>query len=164
VDLNDPTLTKIGVVSYGSNATLDQGLTASYVQVKRSIDNLAADGCTNGSGALFQGRNELLGPRSLPDAVRILVILTDGMPNVPYCNDCRSNCPQAKNAMRLEASVAAANNIEIYAIGLGTQVDMGLMQDLADLTGGEAYFAPTSSDLTAVYQEIFNALQLKLSA
>ena len=164
VDLNDPSLTKIGVVTYGSDATLDQGLTASYVQVKSAIDRQVADGCTNGSTAMFRGRGELLGPRAVPNSVRIMVLLTDGNPNVPYCGDCRSNCPQAKNAMRLEASVAAANNIEIYAIGLGTNVDMGLMNDLAALTGGQAFFAPSSSDLAAVYQQIFDALQLKLSA
>jgi Mg-chelatase subunit ChlD len=164
VDLNNPTLAKIGLVSYGNNATLDWHLTDTFIQVKWSIDGLDAGGCTNGSDAMFRARNELTGPRAVPDSHRIMVLLTDGKPNKPYCNDCRSNCPAAKAAMRTEAAVAANNNIEIYSIGLGDDVDMQLMRDLAAITGGRSFYAPSASDLDDVYQQVFDSLQLKLSA
>jgi Flp pilus assembly protein TadG len=163
VDLNQPDLSQIGLVSYSYSATLDRMLTSNFASVKSAIYALTTGGCTNGADAMEKARLELIGPRSRAHAARIMVILTDGLPNYPHCYDCRSYCPWAKQAMRDQASLAADDNIVIYAIGLGSQADMGLVQDIADLTGGEAYFAPSSGDLQAIYEEVFQQVRLRLT-
>lgn len=163
VDLNNPELSHIGLVSYSYQATKDRTLTDDFAAVKASISALIADGCTNAADGIQKAREELTGTRSRPHAARIIIFLTDGLPNYPQCSDCRDHCPSAKQATRTQAAIAADNNIVIYAIGLGSKADMALMQDIADLTGGEAFFAPSSGDLKAIYEEIFQQVRLRLT-
>jgi len=163
VDLNNPELSHIGLVSYSHYATKDRVLTDNFAAVKASINALSANGCTNAADAIKKARQELTGPRNRPHAARIIVFLTDGLPNYPQCSDCRDHCPPAKEATRVQAAIAADYNIVIYAIGLGSKADMALMQDIADLTGGEAFYAPSSSDLQAIYEEIFEQVRLRLT-
>jgi len=162
VDLNNPNLARLGVVSYAPSASLDQELTNQFDQVKTAIDGIVADGCTNAADGILKAHEELTGPRGRVDALRIAVFLTDGLPNHPECSDCRDDCPAAKQAARDRAVAAAGDGITIYTIGLGSKADGALMQDIADLTGGEYFFAPTSGDLLAIYQLVFERIRLRL--
>jgi len=167
VDMNNPNLTRIGLASYADNYTLNQQLTSNFAAVRSSIDGLVADGCTNAPGGIATARNELTGPRGRADALRFIVFLTDGLPNQGIlpgdsCSGCPDYCLAAKNATRREATNAANNRIVIYAIGLGEKADMALMQDIANITGGEAFYAPTSADLLDIYQAIFERIRLRL--
>ncbi len=62
-----------------------------------------------------------------------------------------------------EATTAAGSSIVIYTIGLGAHVDHAFLQDIADITGGEFFYAPSASDLQAIYQTIFERIQLRLT-
>lgn len=162
VDMNNPNLTHLGLVSYAKWGRLDQSLTADFATVKSAIDGLTADGCTNAEEGIQKARAELnASPRS-GDALPFIVFLTDGLPNYPYCRDCRDHCLPAKDAARDEARQAANEGIAIYTIALGDKADRDLMQDIADLTGGESFYAPSSDDLLTVYQTIFEQIQLRL--
>ncbi len=167
VDLNNPNLAHIALASYSHDYTLDQGLTENFNQVKSAIDALNAAGCTNAAGGLLRGREELTGSRRRPDAIPIIVFLTDGLPNkgltsADSCGGCPDYCPVAKDAARNQATLAAQDHIVIYTIALGDKADQGLMQDIADITGGMSYYAPTSADLDAIYQSIFDQIRLRL--
>ena len=170
VDMNNPNLTHMGLVSYSDGATLNQQLTSNFASVKGAIDSLIASGCTNAPAGIATAKNELIGPRKRPDAIRFIVFLTDGLPNkgltpaesCPSCPSYPGGCPAAMSATRTQADIAAQNGIVIYAISLGDKADMGLMQDIADRTGGEAFFAPTAGDLLAIYQTIFDRIRLRL--
>ena len=143
VDLNNPTLARLGLVSYSDGATLNRGLTADFAAVKTSINGLVANGCTAAPAGISQARGELTGARSRPEAMDVIVFLTDGLPNSPYCSGCPDYCPAAKTATRNEAQAAAGQRITIYTISLGDKADQALMQDVANLTGGEHFYAPT---------------------
>ncbi|HEY63810.1 MAG TPA: VWA domain-containing protein [Caldilineae bacterium] len=167
VDMNNPNLSHLGVVSYASDYTLDQPLTDEFYWVKSAIRSLTASGCTNAAGGLHVARNELTGPRARPDALRFIIFLTDGLPNKGLtssqsCKYCPDYCPVAKDAARQEAAAAAADRIVIYTIALGNKADRALMQDIANLTGGTSYYAPSSSELLAIYREIFEQIRLRL--
>ncbi len=162
VDLNNPTLARLGLVSYADGATLNQGLTADFPAVKTSINSLVADGCTAAPAGIRQARSELTGARSRPEAMDVIVFLTDGLPNYPYCSGCPDNCPAAKTATRDEAQAAAAERITIYTISLGDKADQTLMQDVASLTGGEHFYAPSAADLNTIYRTIYEHIQQRL--
>lgn len=167
VDLNNPNIARIGLASYALDYTLDQPLTNNFDQVRAAIDALTASGCTNAAGGLYVGRQELTGPRRRPDAIPIMVFLTDGLPNkglgsAQSCSGCPDYCPVAKDAARTQAYLAADEHIVIYTIALGEKADKVLMQDIASITGGVSYYAPTSADLTSVYQSIFDHIRLRL--
>jgi VWFA-related protein len=52
---------------------------------------------------------------------------------------------------------ALEKGIPVFTIGMG-EVNSDILQQLADETGGQYYFAPQSSDLEAIYIQIANAL------
>ncbi|QBY06026.1 VWA domain-containing protein [Thalassotalea sp. HSM 43] len=80
---------------------------------------------------------------------RVLIALTDG-------NDNGSKVPPVD-----AAKVAAAYNIKIYAIAIGDpsavgeeKVDMDVINNVADITGGKSYQALNRAELEQVYQQI----------
>ncbi|MDX9952998.1 MAG: VWA domain-containing protein [Anaerolineae bacterium] len=167
VDLNNPHFTYIGVASYADDYTLNRTLSNNYAGVKTAISNLVADGCTNAAGGLYRARQELTGVHAREGASRFVVFLTDGLPNQGLnssqsCSSCPDYCPVAKTAARNQAILAAEDNIIIFTIALGNKADQALMRDIADLTGGGFYYAPTSDELASIYEEIFEQIRLRL--
>ena len=96
-------------------------------------------------------------------APAVIVLLTDGESNVP---------PDPLAA----AKTAAARGVRIYPIGIGsatgttlkvegftvfTQLDEGLLRQIADLTGGEYYTARNEQDLRTVYETVGSHLVVK---
>jgi len=173
VDMNNPILSNLALVSFSSDCcpgiegySLDQPLTNNFGSVKSAIDSLDAWGGTNADGGLYTAIEELAGPRGRDDATQYIVFLTDGHPNqkrgVNHCSGSEMICEEARQAVRDDAAVAADEHIIIYTIGLGESADMSLLHEVADTTGGLAYYAPSSGDLDAIYQDIFQRIQLRL--
>ena len=52
-----------------------------------------------------------------------------------------------------------AQNILVYAIGLGNSVSRGTLKDFSEVTGGRAFFVNKAEELAGVYQRI--ALELR---
>lgn len=83
-------------------------------------------------------------------------------------NDATYRTEQLANTMR-----NSTNNITIYSIGLGDKINQVYLQDLANDPSaptydssqpqGEAVFAPTASQLNAVFQTIASKVLLRLS-
>lgn len=80
---------------------------------------------------------------------RVLIVLTDG-------NDTASKVPPVE-----AAKVAAAYDIKIYTIAIGDpetlgeeKVDLKVLSEIANITGGRSFQALNREDLAAVYQEI----------
>jgi len=174
VDLNNPNLTHLALITFSDNYATNRQLTADFAAVKSSIDAIDSQGSTCTSGGIRGGRIELTSVRKRPDAIRFMILVSDGVANkwgdscqYSYSSSSSDNCyvddcPQARTAARNEASTAAANGIVIFTIGLGQEADMGLMQDIASIAGGEAFFAPTAADLISIYQTIFERIRLRL--
>ena len=58
-----------------------------------------------------------------------------------------------------DAIIHAQNyNIPIFTIGLGGSVNSTVLNQIASSTGGQYYYAPSSSDLQAIYAQIANIL------
>ena len=163
VNLLDPANDRSGLVSFSYRdclkwflfwciewgpwyAILDQGLTPIQSDVTTAIAGLTADGNTGIGDGINMATDELMGNgRVRPPVVYAEILLSDGRNNV--------------GADPIDAAYdAAGNNIVIYAIGLGPDVDAALMQNIADITGGTYYYAPDASDLEHIYEEIAGEL------
>lgn len=137
---------KVGLVSFSSSASTDMPLTLmnSYdnkTSIKTAISALNPSGKTAIGNAMAAANNLLLNGRE--DTTKVIVLLTDGV-----CNE--GSDQECANAI----SVSQANDIKVYTIGLGTDLDEPLLQKIAFETGGKYYNAPTSSDLEDVYDSI----------
>jgi Mg-chelatase subunit ChlD len=146
---------KVSVVTFASEARLEQGLTNEQIQVSSRVIDLTIDpeeetGFTNTSAALELANAELSSVRHNQSARRVLVLLTDGLPTAKDNDD-----------FILETEAKAReikeNGVEIYAIGLGQNVDRAFIEAVAS-GNGNAYLAPTVTDLNRIYSEITSSL------
>jgi hypothetical protein len=130
------------VVDFDSVATLvgNDHLSSNYIQIKSNIDKIDSNGGTAIGAALQLSNDELIGYGD-PSHIWIIILLTDGMTGDSTL------CYQ-------EADRAYANNIKIYTIGLGNNVDEDLLRDIAETTGGKYYPAPTPEYLEGIYYDI----------
>ncbi|NIO22538.1 MAG: VWA domain-containing protein [Candidatus Aenigmarchaeota archaeon] len=140
---------KLGLVSFNTNAKLEQGLTFNKNAVKSAIDGMGAGGWTNMSQGIDYGTRELVANGRV-DVPWVQVMLSDGN------NNCGSKSPPPDCHQRVFESVQEAvdNGIVIYTIALGENANQSLMGDIANLTGGKSYYVPDSEDLEEIYEEI----------
>ncbi len=147
---------KAGVVTFARDAFVPTELTSGHESTAAQIDGLTiapADetSFTNTSAALEVAASELNSVRHNPDARRVLILLTDGLPTAP------DGAPDPVAAAIARASELRTSGIDVYAIGLGQSVDQAFITSLAtDST--QAYLAPSRTDLTRIYEEITSSL------
>jgi Mg-chelatase subunit ChlD len=137
---------QVGVVSYSTTSTVDIGLTLlnsldNKIPVRSAIDGLSAGGMTAMGEGMADANTMLYNGRH--DARKIMIVLTDGNTN-------EGTDQEGENAI----AFANANEITIYSIGLGNDLNEQVLQNIAVSTGGKYYNAPTSSDLASIYNSI----------
>jgi hypothetical protein len=143
---------RAAVVAYNDTAWLVQPLTSDMDIVSAAINGLMAGGYTNIGEGIHSGYAELItSTRHKSRTVKAMVLLSDGNANRPLHDP--GGCA------RDWAGAAGECGILICTVGFGREVSHTLMQDIADLSGGEYYSSPDGSDLETIYQEI--ALELR---
>lgn len=148
-----------------AGAILEHGLTRNLDQIKSTTQQRQAGhykSTTNISAGMKIGREQLV-QKARPRASRLMVVMTDGVANEP------GDTATAKAAVLSEANAAAAAKIKILTISLGAGADTSLMQQVANITGGEHFNVPGGSSITAVqeqlqqvFRKIANSRTLKL--
>jgi hypothetical protein len=120
---------------------------------------------TNISAGMQKARVELE-DNGRAGALRMMVLMTDGKAN--WHNN-SYNPTAARNNVRTEAQRAAAKGFPIVSISLGADADAGLMQEVADITGGIHFNIPGGSsvadyeeDLEEVFRQIADDRPLRL--
>ncbi|GCE26791.1 VWA domain-containing protein [Dictyobacter alpinus] len=109
--------------------------------MKAAIDRIQDAGGTTMSLGMIQGLGELR-RWNIPNAVNRMILLTDG---VTYGDTDR--CRQL-------ARDAAASGISIYPLGIGSDWDEGLLDDVGQLSGGvPAEFIRTPADAMALFEQ-----------
>ena len=89
----NPATTRVGVITFGDDASLRQPLTHDFEQVRSALDLIykhGPSGKTNMVDAILLGTEELLGKgesKKYLDSIKTLVFLTDGFPTLPS-RDC----------------------------------------------------------------------------
>ena len=174
--LFNPSYDKIGVAQYSSEAALEEYLSSSFTGVRAAINAMdPPGGSTNIAHGLAVGRQILDGTGKRSNAVRVLVLLTDGIAN-NYCGS-SSYSPSSYNSTSCsehsstsygvshalaEAQRAADGDIIIFTIGLGSGVDDSFLQDIADIGEGAYYFSPTTAELDDAFQAIAEQTHIAL--
>jgi Mg-chelatase subunit ChlD len=147
---------KVGLVSFATTGSdpIDQILTSDHAIAKSAIDEIYIhnDGTqyTNIFDAIELAKEELLSSRHQAKAKRAIVLLTDGNPTYPEKKG-DPNYP-ADRALA-SARDAQSQEIEIYTIGLGKDLDENFLKAVAG--SDNRYFkAPTTKELTEIYKDI----------
>ncbi len=136
-----------GLVSFNDASKLEQPLTSNRTAVKNKINVLKAGGATAIGEGIYEATNELIfSPRADEETLDFQVLLSDGQTNTG-----RSSSGAAQDA--------ADNNIIIFTVGLGTKINETELQNIADLTGGQYYYAKDQNALEEAYDLIAQAIQ-----
>lgn len=121
-----------------------QNFTADKNALKRAVDGIKARGNT----ALYDAAYEAIKSFGEKKGRKVIILLTDGK------DDDGTNKPLSKKTLDDVIKVAKETNIPIFAIGLGKDIDEGVLKKLASESGGRYFASPSSADLAALYQEI----------
>ncbi len=101
---------------------------------------------TNIGAGVDEGINELTSERARSAAAKVVILLTDGKPNVDENNaTVGSNDPDAIAWATDRADAAKQLGMTVYTIGVGGDVDETLLQDLAT-TVDHYYYADNAPD------------------
>ena len=189
--LFDTSYDKIGAARYSTNSALSSNLTSSFSTVRDSFDAiLFPAGSTNIAGGLAGGRHVLDGTGKRANAVRVLVLLTDGIANTVCgsddtygtgdynalpCSNTNSASTSISESHAYSEAIRATNaDIIIFTIGLGNDVNASFLERVAD--GGTAgvgpcqegledcryYFAPTTAQLDEAFEAIAEQTHIAL--
>ncbi len=137
---------QVGLVSFASDATLDQPLTTTKQAVIAATQLLTASGNTRIDLALMTARIELTGTNHILTHSKVIILLTDGVQN-----------PAGNDPVITETNIAKAEGAVIFTIGLGPNVDTALLQQIAT-DANHYYYAPTGAQLAEIYQQISSAI------
>lgn len=144
---------------------LEHGLSTNLAQIKTTTRQRQAGhymGGTNISAGMQVAREEIVA-NARPRAFRMMVVMTDGMVNMP------GSASNGKTLVISEANAAAAARIKCLTISVGILADTALMQQVADITGGVHFSVPggqtianVRTQLRDVFRQIASSRPLKL--
>ena len=149
-------------LSFATDASkpIDQTLTGEVDRLTRAINRtvIGSNGIqfTNIGAAINGAINEFASLRRNTDARPVIVLLTDGAPTRPV-DPSNEHKDYPEEYTRLAADNAKKQEINIYTIGLGSDVNKKLLQEIA--TSPEYYYqAASGGELSAIYQQIASAI------
>jgi VWFA-related protein len=118
-----------------------------------SIEAIAAHRALGGT-ALFDALHESMALLGRQDRRRAVVLVTDGRDeNNP------GTAPGSRHSLAEVLSQIRETETTIYTIGLGPNVDRGALQQIADSSGGSAYFPEDVSRLADQYRRVIEDLR-----
>lgn len=151
VGMMNASFDRAGVVGFTTGARYitanGQYLSDGFAAVNGSIDALYPQADTNIAAGIEDGTVGLdFGSNASRD--KVLVLLTDGQPTEPG---------SPVQAAREAAREANASDVTIYSVGFGDEadIDVDLMEYVANVTGGQYYHAADGDGLDAVFEDIF---------
>ncbi|MCK6456140.1 MAG: VWA domain-containing protein [Phycisphaerae bacterium] len=98
------------------------------------------DSTTNIGAGLHKAITELTSNRARSTAAKVVILLTDGKPNV-------GENGLSPEDYAIDRAHAAANlGMTLYTIGVGADVDPELLQQIADIGDGEYFYADSTPD------------------
>lgn len=129
----------VGVVQFSSGAKTVTAPHVDYDYVRDCISIIHDGGGTNISGGINLGMDEL---DKVKSDNKVMILMTDGIDG-------------ANTEIRAAAQRAADANVTIYTIGFGDDVDEGILEEVAEMTGGEYRYASTDSIMGVIGSFIY---------
>jgi hypothetical protein len=135
------------IVGFNVEAILAHPLATNLASLTMAVEGLTLDSATRMDLALVVSREELVGPRHIAGYEQVVILLTDGIP-----------AGVTEAVVLAEAEATKAAGITIYTVGLGEDVNAGLLEAMA--SSPDLYYeAPSTTDLDEIYSQIANAIQ-----
>lgn len=154
---------RIGLVGYNTHiidsASLD--LTDNLNQLDDKIDSWQ----TGGSTCICCGINEALRrlqEDSSEDKMKKIVLMSDGAANIMCSEQNTQNAMQDAIKASCDAKAADSENLVIYTIGLGEDVNENTLISMADCGGGRYFSAMNVSELIEVYKRVAGEIRNNL--
>jgi Ca-activated chloride channel homolog len=141
---------KLGLVLFADHSTFAHDLSLNRDHTLSGIDQYKASGGT----ALYDALSDALHRLKFENARRVVVVLTDGRDE-----DNPGKGPGSAHTFDDVLEYAKETDAIVFGIGLGPNVDADVLEKLASVTGGEAYFPSDTSSLDATYQRIVENLR-----
>ncbi len=147
---------QVSVSTFASDASVLSPLSLSGANAVSVINSLAIKpveetGTTNTAEGISVAANELLSVRHNANARKVLILLTDGLATAPGTNE------EAASSALLNASATKDAGINIYTIGLGEEVNMDFLRNVASVPE-QAYQALDKTKVDNIYQTITSAI------
>jgi len=156
----DPNIDQLGLVSYASTSSLRSVLTLNHSSVITAINNLSVGGCTCISCGVYTANKEMSSIRGRAHALPYHILLTDGEVNMKMDGStaavgCAGVWQPAYDETIYYANEANDLGITIYTIGFAMPTaGKELMEEIAELTGGQFYNAPSGDELNDAFESI----------
>ena len=148
----------VGLATFETAGALNSALTANYSSVKTQINAI-----NTGSGTCVEcGINKANQEISLHKRAgfkNVVVLLTDGLAN--HVDGNTNEVPVAtaeQKALTAAANGHSTNGTIYYTIGLGSDVNSTFLTKLAENSGGQYYYSPSTDQLNSIYQQISEIL------
>lgn len=143
---------KVSLVTFATEAVVSMTLgdpdAASTLITELTIDPEEETGSTNTGDAFVRASEVFASPAHSADARKVMVILTDGLATAP------DEDPE-EHAVR-KAAELRESGVEVYAIGLGENVNMDFVRTIA--SEGQSFQALTRDQIDEIYQQITGAI------
>jgi VWFA-related protein len=135
------------VITFSDTVQGLQGFTSDRGALTAAIDRIAASGNT----ALYDGVVSAvnLSAQQAPAQRRAIVLLSDGKDEGGVSRTSRDG----------SLAAAQAAGIPVFAVGLGQSIDQAYLQDLANVTRGQLFLAPSPEVLQGLYATIGTTLR-----
>lgn len=140
-----------GQSSFSTTGSLDQILTGSEASLDAAIAALTSGGFTNLKSGIDLATGELTGGNDRPDVSSPdkMIIITDGHPNRPLPSG------TADDVAATAADAARAAGIEVFVVGVGSDVDATFLQnEVADAGAGHYFSVSNYADLQTTLQNL----------
>lgn len=137
---------ELAVLSFANDVNVLQELTNDRVRGSAALERLRAAGNT----ALYKAVVDSVataGASTLPR--KAVILLTDGE---DFGGVSKTTRAASEDAVR-------ASGVPVYTIALGQDVDLPYLTNLATLSGGLSFRAPTPSDIPGIYEQLRTRLR-----
>jgi Ca-activated chloride channel family protein len=141
---------KLGMILFADRAEYVHSPTERRDWSLQAIDGYKALGGT----ALYDALYDSLAQLSDVQGRRVVVVVTDGRDE-----NAASNGPGSLRGWEDVLSKLQQTDAAVYAVGIGSRVDRAPLQELADRSGGAAYFPTDVTALAADYYRILDELR-----
>lgn len=132
---------EVSVLTFAERVETVAGFTSDAGSARAAVEGINARGNTALYQAVFDAANAI---KERQAERRVVVLLSDGADFGGVSGVSRQGS--------LEAARQAG--IPFYAIGLGSEIDRGYLQELAGATSGRLFIAPSSAQLQSVFGEV----------
>jgi VWFA-related protein len=141
---------QIGMILFADRAEYIHSPTQRRDWSLEAIDAYKAAGGTALYDALYDSLAQLEGVQGR----RVIVVVTDGRDE-----NAASNGPGSLRGWDDVLRKLQQTEATVYAVGIGSRVDRARLQEVADRSGGAAYFPSDVTALTTDYQKILDELR-----